>query len=288
VLLEKQPSILYGNLMVNNAILGEIDELFLQGVCPMRVRKIPVLIGALLIALCGTGHALAQCNSGSVGFVSVGLVAGSPFQAERVTTMTLGEGGSAKTVEKAGNISRDRDGRIRSEQVTATYKVKRGDDIEKEVELKTILICDPVAQTLTQLDPLSKTAKVQRQQEKDGTTNTRNQSRNYCEIIFVFDDLEELGHRTIEGFDAEGKRRKYERSMNANGREIPEKTNDQWCAADLQAVVLQVVQDVGREVTELKNIQRVEPAPSLFEIPPDYTILEKTPLPSPKTPATNP
>ncbi len=181
--------------MANNAILGEIDELFLQGACPMRVRKIPVLIGALLIALCGTGHALAQCNSGSVGFVSVGLVAGSPFQAERVTTMTLGEGGSAKTVEKAGNISRDRDGRIRSEQVTATYKVKRGDDIEKEVELKTILICDPVAQTLTQLDPLSKTAKVQRQQEKDGTTNTRLQSRNYCEIIFVFDDLEELGHR---------------------------------------------------------------------------------------------
>ncbi|MGB7847828.1 MAG: hypothetical protein WBL63_19605 [Candidatus Acidiferrum sp.] len=146
----------------------------------MRVRTIPVLIGALLIVLCGTDRALAQCNSGSVGFVSVGLVAGNPFQAERVTTMT------------------------------------------------------------------------------------------------------------IEGFDAEGKRRKYERSMNASGREIPKKTNDQWCAADLQALVLQVVQDVGREVTELKNIQRVEPASSLFEIPPDYTILEKTPLPSPKTPATNP
>lgn len=273
--------------MVNNAILGEIDELFLRGSCPMRVRKIPVLIGALLIALCGTGHALAQCNSGSVGFVSVGLVAGSPFQAERVTTMTLGEGGSAKTVEKAGNISRDRDGRIRIEQVTATYKVKRGDDIGKEVESKTILICDPVAQTLTQLDPLSKTAKVQLQGGAT-KTNTRNQSQNYCTALFVFEDLEDLGHRTIEGFDAEGRRRKYERSMGASGREIPEKTNDQWCAADLQAVVLQVVQDVGREVTELKNIQRVEPAPSLFEIPPDYTILEKTPLPSPKTPATNP
>jgi hypothetical protein len=286
MLIEKLVRILHGNLMVNNAILGEIDELFSQGACPMRVRKIPVLIGALLIALCGTGHALAQCNSGSVGFLSVGLVAGNPFQAETVKTMTLGEGGSAKTVEKAGNVSRDRDGRIRTEQVTATYKVKTGDDIGKEVELKTILICDPVAQTLTQLDPLSKTAKVQRQQLKDGTTNTSNRSRNYCEAIFVFDDLEELGHRTIEGFDAEGKRRKYERSVDASGREIPEKTSDQWCAADLQAVVLQVVQDVAREVTELKNIQRVEPAPSLFEIPPDYTILEKTP-PSPKTPAPN-
>ena len=185
--------------MVNNAILGEIDELFLRGSCPMRVRKIPVLIGALLIALCGIGHALAQCNSGSVGFVSVGLVAGSPFQAERVTTMTLGEGGSAKTVEKAGNISRDRDGRIRIEQVTAKYKVKRGDDIEKEVELKTILICDPVAQTLTQLDPLSKTAKVQRQQEKDGTTNTRNQSQNYCTALFVFEDLEDLDTGRLKG-----------------------------------------------------------------------------------------
>jgi len=286
MLLEKLARILHGNLMVNNAILGGIDELSSEGACRMRVRKIPVLIGALLIALCGTGHALAQCNSGSVGFLSVGLVAGNPFQAETVKTMTLGEGGSAKTVEKAGNVSRDRDGRIRTEQVTATYKVKTGDDIGKEVELKTILICDPVAQTLTQLDPLSKTAKVQRQQLKDGTTNASNRSRNYCEAIFVFDDLEELGHRAIEGFDAAGKRRKYERSVDASGREIPEKTSDQWCAADLQAVVLQVVQDVAREVTELKNIERVEPALSLFEIPPDYTILEKTP-PSPKTPATN-
>jgi hypothetical protein len=251
----------------------------------MRMRSVPVATAALMIALCGTGEAGAQCSPGSVGFASVGLVAGNPFQAETVTTMTLGEGPSAKTIERPGSVSRDREGRIRSERVMSTYKVKTGDDIGKEVESKTILICDPVAQTLTQLDPLSKTAKVQLQGGAT-KTNTRNQSQNYCTALFVFEDLEDLGHRTIEGFDAEGRRRieERERGVDAGGREIPEKIHDQWCAPELQAVILQISQDVAREVTEFKNIRTVEPDPSLFKIPQDYTILEKTTSPSPKIP----
>lgn len=56
---------------------------------------------------------------------------------------------------------------------------------------------------------------------------------------------------------------------------MPERMNEQWCAPDLQAVILQVSQEAIREVLELKNIQRVEPDPVLFEIPRDYTIVEK-------------
>jgi hypothetical protein len=50
---------------------------------------------------------------------------------------------------------------------------------------------------------------------------------------------------------------------------VPERINEQWCAPDLQAVILQVYRDAIREVLELKNIQRVEPDPALFEIPRD-------------------
>jgi hypothetical protein len=57
---------------------------------------------------------------------------------------------------------------------------------------------------------------------------------------------------------------------------MPERMNEQWCAPDLQGVILQVSQDANREVLELKNIQRVDPAPALFEIALDYTIGEKT------------
>jgi hypothetical protein len=38
-------------------------------------------------------------------------------------------------------------------------------------------------------------------------------------------------------------------------------------------------------VLELKNIQRVDPDPALFEIPHDYTIVEKISQPLAKPPA---
>lgn len=245
----------------------------------MRMRNV-LVAAALLIVLCRAGDATAQCGPGAVGFAFVGLVTGNPFQADTVTTMILGEERSPKIGERPGTVSRDRKGRIRSERVISKYKVKTGDGIGKEVESKTILICDPVNRTLTELDPLGKTARVRRWSQ-DGTTNTWNRSQNYCAALFVFNDLEDLGHRTIEGFDAEGRRRIEDRarSVDARGSEIPEGVNDQWCAPELQAVVLQVSQDAGREVTELKNIRRVDPDASLFEIPQDYTILEKTTWP---------
>ena len=251
----------------------------------MRMSNVLIASAALFVAMCGTGKAMAQCGPGSVGFASVGLVARNPFQADIVTTMTLGEGESAKTFERYGSVSRDSAGRIRSERVTAKFKVKTGDDTGKEVESKTILICDPVAQTITQLDPLGKTAKVWRWSQ-DGKTNTGTPPQNYCAALFVFTDLEDLGHRAIEGLDAEGKRRVDERKrVDGDGREIPDKSDDQWCASELQAIVLQVSQDDATEVVELKNIRKVEPDPSLFQIPQDYTILEKTTWPSPKSSA---
>jgi hypothetical protein len=50
-------------------------------------------------------------------------------------------------------------------------------------------------------------------------------------------------------------------------------------------VILQVSQDVIREELELKNIQRVDPDPALFEIPLHYTIIEKISQPPSKAPA---
>ena len=102
--------------------------------------------------------------------------------------------------------------------------------------------------------------------------------KNYCA-------WEGLGHRTIEGLDSEGVHRTDEPAhTDASGTVMPERMNEQWCAPHLQAVILQVSQDVIREVLELKNIQRVDPDPALFEIPRDYTIVEKISQPS-KAPA---
>jgi hypothetical protein len=241
------------------------------------MRKVLVIIAAAtLIGLCGASGIAAQC--GNVQFALVALVAGNPFQAETVRTMILGEEGSAPTRQKPGIVARDRLGRVRSEFVNGKYKVKAGEEVGNEVEWKIITICDPVTGNVTQLDPLGKTARVL-PHSRDNTQDASKQPRNYCELLLEFKDHpdnEGLGHRTIEGLEAEGIHRTDEpRHTDASGTVMPERMNEQWCAPDLQAVILQVSQNEIREVLELKNIQRVDPDPALFEIPRDYTIVEK-------------
>ena len=246
----------------------------------MRMGKVLTILAVMtLIGLCGASRVSAQCGSGSLQFALVGLLAGNPFQAESVRTMILGEEGSAPTLQKPGIVARDRLGRVRSEFVNGKYTVKTGEDIGKEVEWKIITICDPVTGTVTQLDPLGKTARLF-PHARDTTQDASNQPRNYCESLLQFKnshpDYAGLGHRTIEGLDAEGIHRTDEpRHTDASGTVMPERMNEQWCAPDLQAVILQVSQDEIREVLELKNIQRVDPDPALFEVPRDYTIVEK-------------
>ena len=253
----------------------------------MQNPKVLVIIGvASLIGLCGANGISAQCSPGRVDASFVSVVAGNPFQAETLTTMTLGAEGSANTVQKRGTVYRDSQGRIRTERVTGTYKMATGEEAGKEVELKVITICDPVARTLTQLDPLGKTAKVwlPSSWDKEGTFNT---SENHCELFSGLksaspESFVDLGQRTIAGFETKGTRQTLEpRRIDASGNEIPEKMDEQWCAPDLQAVVLRVFRSDFGEVVELKNIQRTEPDSALFEIPRDYTVVEKTASPMP-------
>jgi hypothetical protein len=255
----------------------------------MRMQKVITIIAVImLISLCGANGIAAQCGSGNLQFGLVGLVAGNPFQAETVRTMVFGEEGSAPSVQKPGIVARDRLGRIRSEFVNGKYTVKTGEEAGKEVEWKIITICDPFTGNVTQLDPLGKTARVV-PHSRDDAQDAAKQPRNYCESLLQFKnshpDYEGLGHRTIEGLDAEGIHRTDEpRHTDASGTVMPERMNEQWCAPDLQAVILQVSQDVIREVLELKNIERVEPDPALFEVPRDYTIVEKISQPLSKPP----
>jgi len=250
-------------------------------------RDLPIIVVTTLISLCGANGIAAQCGSGDVQFALVAPVAGNPFQAETVRTMIFGEEDSAPAVRKPGIVARDRLGRIRSEFVNGKYTVKTGEEVGKDMEWKIITICDPATGNVTQLDPLGKTARVLPHSQKD--IDTPKQPRNYCESLLQFrdahPDYQGLGHRTIEGLDSEGIHRTDEPAhTDASGTAMPERMNEQWCAPDLQAVILQVSQDVIREVLELKGIQRVDPDPALFEIPRDYTIVEKISQPPSRPP----
>jgi len=56
--------------------------------------------------------------------------------------------------------------------------------------------------------------------------------------------------------------------------------DEQWRSPDLQLSVLSKHADprMGETVYSLTNISRAEPSPTLFQVPPEYTVQDKVPM----------
>lgn len=90
-------------------------------------------------------------------------------------------------------------------------------------------------------------------------------------------DVEELGVRDFEGVQARGVRQTRTIKAGQIGNERPiEVVFEQWRSEELGVTLMSRRSDPRSGVTtyELKNIQRTEPSPALFEPPPDYTVVE--------------
>ena len=86
---------------------------------------------------------------------------------------------------------------------------------------------------------------------------------------------EQLGKRNIEGVVAEGTRSTVVIPAGQIGNERPiEIVNERWYSPELQTVVMSRHADPrnGETVYKLNGLRRGEPAKSLFEVPPDYTV----------------
>ena len=102
---------------------------------------------------------------------------------------------------------------------------------------------------------------------------------------------EQLGKQTIEGIEAEGTRTTVTIPAGEIGNERPiEIVSERWYSPELQLVVMSRHSDprVGETTYKLTNINRTEPAKSLFEVPVGYTVKEgphfrPTTLPLPRT-----
>jgi hypothetical protein len=93
---------------------------------------------------------------------------------------------------------------------------------------------------------------------------------------------ESLGKQTIEGVEAEGTRETLTIPAGEIGNEQPiQVVSERWYSPALQTVVLSKHSDprFGDTSFRLTNINRSEPARSLFEVPSDYTIKEGPPPP---------
>jgi hypothetical protein len=86
---------------------------------------------------------------------------------------------------------------------------------------------------------------------------------------------ESLGKQVIEGVEAEGTRFTTTIAAGAIGNEQPiEIVFESWYSPELQTVIMSKHSDPrsGENTYRLTNINRTEPAHSLFEVPADYTV----------------
>jgi hypothetical protein len=86
---------------------------------------------------------------------------------------------------------------------------------------------------------------------------------------------ESLGKQLMEGIQVEGTRSTVTIEAGKIGNELPiQMVSERWYSPELQVVVMSKHSDprVGETVYRLTNINRSEPAHSLFEIPADYKV----------------
>jgi hypothetical protein len=206
-------------------------------------------------------------------------VKGAPYSAQFVTesTQTLGDG-TRISRKSNGAVYRSAEGRTRRETTLAAV----GPVAVEGEPVQMVFINDPVARQHYALDVNRRTARRLPLPDRppappgpgpEGDDNVKTES---------------LGKRTIEGVEAEGTRTTIQIPTGRVGNDRPlEIVSERWYSPELQVVVLSSHKDpfAGENVYRLTNINRAEPAPALFEVPADYTIVEGGP---PKNPPKRP
>jgi hypothetical protein len=212
------------------------------------------------------------------------VVTGAPFSAVAVseTTQTLADGNRISRKTQT-NLFRDGQGRFRKEVTLPAI----GPLATSGGPRSFVMINDPVAQQSFILHPEEKTA------EKMGKPFGTMRGGLRGEMKGVLKDKaasweakaaasgnfkkEDLGTQTIAGVSAQGTR--YTRIIPAGqiGNEKPVTiVSEHWYSSDLQLTVMSKRSDprFGDTSYTVTNIQRSEPAASLFAVPSDYTVQE--------------
>lgn len=211
------------------------------------------------------------------------VVTGAPFSGDLVTESTevLADGNRIHQSSTA-HLVRDSAGRIRREESLAGLGALASGGGAQRV----IFIRDPVAGASYALDPVRKTANKSAWAGRNpaarrfgAATEAWRESRAAGRNQSV--KTETLGTEIIEGLPAQGTRTTVTIPAGAIGNEAPiQVVTERWYSVDLQMAVLIKRTDPrsGETVTRLTNVNRSEPSPTLFQVPPDYKVIERPAL----------
>lgn len=236
---------------------------------------------ALPVLLLWTVAAWTQISSFSIGMgpESAAGAKGAPFTAETITEITrVLQDGNHIHQELHGKVFRDSEGRTRSENTMV---------LPNAGEARWVTIVDPVKQVFITFGMQGeKTATVHHMNEPPAPVAASPQLSNPpakpqsekdsadVQPCVASPPPDDLGTKVIEGFTVRGTRHTTTIEAGKIGNEKPiVSTAESWYSDELREMLLTERDDPqsGHTISKLVNIQRTEPDPALFQIPPDYT-----------------
>ena len=252
----------------------------------------------IVLGLCAAATLLAQgpppdrglghMGPGGPGGMGMGMglgmgrtVTGAPYSAQEITeeSQTLANGNViARKVQV--NVYRDSSGRVRTERTVPAGHPGAGQTATAaQTATRTIVsIHDPVAGVSSELDATAKTAHQMTMPTRGGNGGFpggrpgrgANGASSDPNVV-----TESLAMQTGNGVQATGTRttRTIPAGQIGNAQPIQIVT-ETWQSPDLKVPVMvkRIDPRSGTTVTQLTNVTRSEPDPSLFQIPSDYTV----------------
>ena len=203
------------------------------------------------------------------------VVTGAPYSAEAVTdsNRTLADGNKIHQTNTT-RIYRDSQGRTRREpELSALSSAAPGSTIPS-----LAFIDDPVAGVRYALDLTDHTAtKMTLPAPPAGTARPNRPPRTPADSANT--KVESLGRQLISGVPADGTRTTVTIPAGQIGNAQPiQIVSETWYAPDLQLTLLSKRSDPrsGDRVYQLNNLSRAEPPSTLFVVPADFKVTERT------------
>src|SRR5271168_1708502 len=246
-----------------------------------------LVVGGALILTAGTARAQGPHRGGPgfggpmelMGFEGGHgkVVKGAPFSATATseTTETLTDG---TVIHRTAQVSlyRDSQGRSRRELTASGFGPLAASGTPKTM----VMISDPVAGAHYMLDSTDKVAhkmamRTPPSADATDTFHQKMEAREASEEAAGLLKKESLGTQVIDGVSVEGTRitKTIPAGKIGNDKAI-QIVSERWYSADLQIVVKSTHTDpqFGTTTYTVTNLQKTEPAATLFAVPAGYTV----------------
>ncbi len=221
--------------------------------------------------------------SGIMGGVALGTslplraLKGQPYSlVETTTSFRTLQDGTTMTNVRVQHRMRDAEGRERTE---------RGEMKDGVYKVTLISLSDPVACIIATLFPVTRKAMVTHmpqpkpvtpeEEERIAASRARAEAYRKEHPTSGPAGSEPLPPKSVDGLYAEGTRRTLiiPVGREGNDREI-RVVSETWYSPDLKITLGSETDDPrsGKLTTVVSDLKRVDPAPELFQVPPDYTV----------------